>query len=380
MRGSITRRGKHSWRLKFDTERDPVTGKRTTRLITHRGTRKQAEAELARLLTAHDAGTLVEPSKTTLAVYLRKWIETAATLHLTPKSAERYRGLVQHQILPHLGMLALQKLKPAHIADWHGLLLREGGKGGTPLAAKSVQYAHRVLHKALSDAVRHELLIRNPAAVVAPPRAASSKIEILTADQVKSVLTALRPTAIYPHVAVLLATGLRRGELCGLQWHDIDLDAARLRVERAIERTGAGLRIKEPKTRSGRRTITLSTGTIDVLREHRQATLETRMALGVGRLPDDAFVFGAPDGSLITPDRLTQTWRRALVALDLPRVSLHALRHTHASALISAGTDIVTTSRRLGHGSPAITLAVYAHLFHHSDETAAKAIDAILGL
>ena len=208
------------------------------------------------------------------------------------------------------------------------------------------------------------------------------EIEILTRDEVKTVLTTLRSAAhpIYPHVAVLLATGLRRGELCGLQWRDVDLDAGRLRVERAIERTGAGLRIKAPKTRSGRLTITISTGTVDVLREHRQATLETRMALGLGRLPDDAFIFGTPDGRLINPNQLTTAWRRAVVALGLPRVSLHALRHTHASGLISIGTDVVSVSRRLGHGNPAITLRVYAHLFSRNDETAAKAIDQILGL
>ena len=336
MRGSLTRRGAHSWRLKFDIERDPATDKRITKYVTIRGTRKQAEAELARLLAAHGAGTLVEPSKMTVAVYLRSWLTTAATLTLSPKTTERYTELVTLQIVPWLGAFPLQRLKPVQIAEWHATLLREGGKGGTPLAARTVNHAHKVLSKALRDAVKHEVISRNPAAATTPPRVTAPEIEILTADQVKAVLAALRPTAIYAPVAVLLATGLRRGELCGLQWRDVELDAGRLRVERAIERTiKQGLRIKAPKTKSGRRMITLSSGTVDVLREHRQTTLETRMALGLGRLPDDAFVFGTPDGDLIDPHKLTRDWTRALITLDLPRVTLHALRHTHASALIA---------------------------------------------
>ena len=138
MRGSIIRRGKHSWRLKFDTERDPVTGKRITKLVTVRGSRKQAEAELARLLAAHGAGTLIEPSKATIAVYMRSWIETAATLVLSPKTAERYRQIIEQQIIPHLGAFGLQRLKPAHLTEWHARLLREGGKDGAPLASGTV--------------------------------------------------------------------------------------------------------------------------------------------------------------------------------------------------------------------------------------------------
>ena len=178
MIGNIIRRGKNSWRLKFDAApRDPVTSKRTVRFATVRGTKKQAEAELARLLSAHDAGTLVEPSKTTLAAYMRTWIETAATLKLTPKTAERYRQLIERQILPHLGALPLQKLKPVHVANWHATLLKAGGHTGGPLSARTVGHAHRVLHKALADATRHELLTRNVASLVSPPKVTDDEIE-----------------------------------------------------------------------------------------------------------------------------------------------------------------------------------------------------------
>jgi integrase len=381
MRGHIRRRGVHSWRLKFDLGRDPATGRRLTRFATVRGTKRQAEAELARLVAAHDAGTLVEPSRTSLADYLRSWIETAATLKLSPKTAERYRQLIDCQIVPHLGAHPLQKLKAAHVAAWHAVLLREGGKGCSPLMARTVGHAHRVLHKALADAARYELLTRNPAALVSPPKVTGAAIDILSAEQVKAVVAAMRDTSIYPQIVVLLSTGMRRGELMGLQWGDLDLETGKLRIERAIEKTKAqGLRIKAPKTRHGRRRITLPAGAVEVLRQHRKTQIELRLALGLGRLPADAFVFGTVEGAPRDPDRITQDWKRFAAARGLPKVTLHALRHTHASALIAAGADPVTVSRRLGHGSPVITMAVYAHLFDRNDESAAKAIDAVIGI
>jgi integrase len=258
MRGNITRRGASSWRLKIDIGRD-AAGNRLIRYWTVRGSRKQAQAELARLVAAHDEGRLVEPTKATIGDYMRSWLETAATLTLAAKTAERYRQLIEHQIVPHLGSLPLQKLKPVHIANWHAALKKTGA-----LSARTIGHAHRVLHKALADAVRHELITRNPASVVSPPKVTAGEVAILDADQVKAVLGAMRNTVIYPQIVVLLSTGMRRGEIAGLQWADLDLDAGKLRIERAIEKTKAhGLRIKQPKTKHGRRSIALPASAVE---------------------------------------------------------------------------------------------------------------------
>jgi integrase len=380
MTGNITRRGERSWRLKFDAGRDPASGKRLTRLVTVRGTKREAQLELTRQLAALDAGTLVEPSKATLADYLNGWIEMAATLTLSPKTSERYRQLIGQQVIPHLGAYPLQKLRASHVATWHATLLKSGGKEGHALSARTVGHAHRVLHKALEDACRREVIGRNPVAIVSPPRVAPTEMAALSGEEVKAVLAAMKDTSIYTHVVVLLSTGVRRGELMGLQWGDVDLDAGKLRIERSIEKTKAGLRVKAPKTRHGRRLITLPSSAVAVLREHRKAQLELRLALGAGRPSDDAFVFGSIDGKPRDPDRITQDWKRFAAARGLPRVTLHALRHSHASALIASGTDPVTVSRRLGHGSPTVTMSVYAHLFGRSDEAAAEAMDAAMGL
>ena len=164
MRGNITRRGKSSWRLKFD---DPIGCERRTRYVTVKGTKRDAERELARLLSEADRGSLVEPSKLTLADYLRQWLDNSH--ELSPKTTERYRQLAEQQIVPHLGGILLQKLKPAHVQQWHSAILKAGGEKGRPLSARTVGHAHRVLHRALQRAVESETLSRNVASAVRPP-------------------------------------------------------------------------------------------------------------------------------------------------------------------------------------------------------------------
>ena len=376
--GNITRRGKTSWRLKFEAgERDLATGKRRTRYVTVHGTKKAAQLEMIRLLAEVETVTAVEPSKMTVAEYLRGWLNRAA--RLAPKTMERYRELAEKQIIPHIGSLPLQKLRPLHIADWHAVLLRSGGKNGRPLAARTVGHAHRVLHSALAHATKLEALSRNVAGILSPPKVEAQEVESLTEAQIADVLVLLKDHPLYPIVAVAFGTGMRRGELCALQWRHVDLDRAAIEVEHSMEETNAGLRVKSPKSRHGRRRITLPSSVIETLRTHRLRQIELRLALGLGRLGSDDLVFALEDGSPLPPDRLSQRWRRAVVLLGLPPVTFHAWRHAHASALIAAGLDILTISRRLGHGSPGITLAIYAHKFKNTDSGAAQAMDAAMG-
>jgi integrase len=149
-------------------------------------------------------------------------------------------------------------------------------------------------------------------------------------------------------------------------------------VKRSLEETKAGLRFKPPKSKRGRRTISLPPSAVALLREHRRRQLELRLALGLGKPGPDALVFCRPDGSPLSPDNLSRDWIRACKSLGLRRVMFHALRHTHVSALIAAGLDVVAISRRIGHGSPNVTLGTYGHLFRNTDVAAANAIEATL--
>jgi len=159
---------------------------------------------------------LVEPSKITIKEHINSWLDGGH--QMAPKTVERYRELAENQIYPHLGMITLQKLKPARVAKWHADLLKTGSKKGKPLSARTVGHAHRVLHRALEQALEHELINRNVATIIAPPAVEAEEVEILSADEVQTVLGKLEGHLLYPIVAVDLATGLRRGELLALAW------------------------------------------------------------------------------------------------------------------------------------------------------------------
>jgi integrase len=202
------------------------------------------------------------------------------------------------------------------------------------------------------------------------------EIEIIREDEIKAVLQKLRGRAMYMIATLGLATGMRRGELLALRWSDVNLDDGKLRVEQSLEQTKAGLRFKSPKTKHGRRTITIPPSIVAELRLHRKKQQERRLALGAGKAPADALVFPTWDFAVRSPNALTKKWSVAMAAAGLS-ISLHALRHTHASSLIAAGVDVLTISRRLGHASPTVTLGVYGHLFSNTDDRAAQVIEEL---
>lgn len=384
MRGNITRRGRDSWRLKFDLPRGP-DGKRRSEFVTVKGKRRDAEAKLSELVTAVHRESYVEPSKLTIAEHVEARVaQWEASGSIGAKTAERYRELLAGQIAPHLGAHKVQSLKPADIEAWHTTLRTKGRKDGSGgVGAHTIRGAHRVLSKALRDAVRFNLALRNAAGKEGQtaPRSASgeSEIEIISLDRLPDLLAKLRGRAIYPKVITALFTGARRGELLALRWSAVDLDAKLARIREALEETKAhGLRFKPTKTKSGRRDIELPDIVVEALRDHRRQQLEQRVAMGLGKLADDALVFPALDGGPQSPRALSGDWGEVADAIAFGGVTFHALRHTHASMLIDAGVDVVRISRRLGHASPNITLQVYAHLFQKHDSKSAAAINATL--
>jgi integrase len=376
MRGHIRKRGAVSWELKFDLGIDPLTGKRQIRYQSVKGTRKEAQAKLTELLSEAARGVLVDPNKETLDAFMQRWDRDWASHNVSLKTAERYRQLIVNQIRPHLGAMPVQKIKPVHLNSLYSTLLQSGSIEGGTLSALTVGHVHRLLRRMLGHAAQWGVIASNPAALVGPPRVAQTEIEIIREDEIKIVLDALRGRnpVLYTIAAVALATGARRGELLALRWKDIDLDGGKLRIEQSLEQTRAGLAFKSPKTRHGRRTVTIPPAPVADLRAHWKAMQEQRLALGLGRSAPDDLVFTMWDGSPRKPNALTNDWLRASAVIGR-RISLHALRHTHASSLIAAGVDILTISRRLGHANPKITLSVYGHLYANTDDKAAQAVE-----
>jgi integrase len=375
MTGHVRRRSERSWEIKFDLGTDSLTGKRRIRYVAFKGTKRAAELELARLVSQNAAGEGVDPSKSTVAEFADRWERDWATANVGPKTLERYRQLIRLYVKPNIGAVRIQKLRAVHLNELYSTLLRSGGRNGSALSARSVGHVHRVLHRALGHAATWGVVAQNVASLVAPPPVPDNEIEILTEEQIGTILRHLEGRTLRPIVSFLLGTGARRGEALALRWGDVDFQKNTVRIERSLEQTKGSIRIKSPKTKSGRRNVKISPWLAAELRAHRARQDERRLSFGLGRAPDETPVFAKWNGELRSPSRLSQDFAAAMDALKID-CTLHGLRHTHVSQLIAAGLDVLTISRRIGHASPAITLNVYSHMFSNTDTRAAEIMEA----
>jgi integrase len=379
--GHIRARGKGSWELKFESgPRDPATGRRKIQYVSFRGTKRAAQVKLGELVAAVSNGSYIEQSKVTVAEHVRARVDQWEAAHdpatktgISGLTAEGYRALVDTHVVPHLGAKLIQKLTTLDIESWHTTLRGRVG-------ARTIERAHRVLSTALKDGVRHGLLLKNVAAIQGAPKVDQTEVPVVRKERIGELIDKLRGHALYPIAITSLFTGMRRNEALALRYGvHVDLDTKVIRIREALEETKAhGIQVKPPKTKAGRRDVSMPEIVVDALRDHRRAQLELRMALGAGKMPDDALVFPDDEGGYQAPRAFSQRWARVAAAIGMPEVTFHALRHTHASQLIDAGIDIVMISKRLGHSKPDITLRIYAHLFSSDDSKASDAINAAL--
>jgi len=371
MKGHIRERSPGKWAIVIDVP-DPQSGQRRRKWHAFRGTKREAQRECARLIAEIGKGTYVERSKMSVAEFVASRIDQwQAAGDITARSAERYRSSLKLQITPHIGSRSLQRLTRLDLEAWHTTLRNAGS------AARTIGAAHRVLGRALSDAEGDGLVVRNVAKLQRAPKVKAGEVTIVR--DVAALIEALKGTQLYVLAVTALFTGLRLGELLALRDGRVDLDRGVIQVREALEPVAGSILFKTPKTKSGRRDITLPAIVIETLRAHRRELLETRMRLGLGRLGPDDLLFARPDGSPLKPTSISVAWAIFADRIGMPEVTFHALRHTHASQLIAQDVDIVTISKRLGHANPNVTLAVYAHLFASDDSRASAAINNALG-
>jgi integrase len=377
--GHIRQRGRQSWELKFDLGRDPATGKRVSRHVTFRGTKREAQAELNRLLNRRNEGTYVDPTKMSVGEYLEHWLSVDIERRVAAKTALRHRGIIKHQIIPRLGNVPVRKLTATHIEAFEAQLQRsgyvKGSKAGEGLTAQTILHVHRTLSQALAHAVKTGVLFKNPTEQVKPPRPARREIAILSKPEIAMVLRAAEPTWLYLPVLVSVTTGMRRGELLGLRWSDLDLNSARLTVNQSLERVKGKTIFKSPKTTTSRRTVTLPALTVEALKEHRAAQAAERLQLGLGK-PE--LVFSRSDGSPLDPDSVTKAFDRLIEATGVRRITFHSLRHTHISHQLMDGVHVKVVSERAGHASISTTLSVYAAFIPTMQADAAHGVDVWL--
>jgi integrase len=289
-----------------------------------------------------------------------------------PRTALRYRQLLDLHVVPVIGSVKLAKLRPAHVQQV------VDGASASGLAPRTVAGVYRTLHGALAQGVRWQLLAVNAAAAVRPPRTERPKLHAADTAKVAKVLDAARGTRLYVPLAVAASTGLRRGELLALRWSEVDLDAGSLRVTASLQRSGTDLAFLPPKTDRGRRTVGIPPATVALLRRYRKEQAERRLFLGEAWADLD-LVIERGDGEPFPPDSLSRDWYRLVRRIGLPGLRLHDLRHAYATALLSAGVHPKVASEALGHSSVSLTMDTYQHLMPIMQDAATRAIEEALG-
>ncbi len=371
MRGHIRKRG-DSWVVVIELSRDPKTGKRRQQWTSFKGTKKQAERELNASLVRLEQGIHIKPTKITVGEYLESWLQDYVETNTSPRTQHRYSQIVRVHLIPEFGAFPLVALQPHHIQTYYANALKTGHqrtKGG--LSPSTVHYHHRVLFEALKHAVKREILVRNVAEAVDAPRPIHKEMATLGPESVNLFLETAEESPHYLIFYTAIYTGLRRGEMLGLRWCDVDLDFGTLSIVQTLQHLHSGEYIfKEPKSRKGRRQIALSPSLAILLRGHKQKQESLRIFAGYTFTPTD-LVFSHADGSPIRPNTVTRAFTIIARSIGLEGVRFHDLRHAHATLMLRQGIHPKIVSERLGHASISMTLDIYSHVLPGLQEAAA---------
>jgi integrase len=381
MRGYTAKKGSRYYAVIYEGV-DPRTGKERRRWYPA-GTRKgDAERLVTELMKRKNDGDYRPPDRITLGSYLiDKWLP-AKKAQLRPSTFDSYSRNIDRHVIPAIGRIPLQRLTPEDLDGFYTTLAEGGPDEHRALAPKTIHLIHEMLHKALADAERKGSIVRNVADLADPPKLSSAKkqaMNVWDADQLRQFLDSIKQHRLHAAYYLAANTGMRRGEVLGLRWRDVDLDARRLSVHQALVSVAYAVQIADVKTGSGRRTIDIDTRTIGVLRSWRKRQLEERLALGALH-EDHGLVFARPEGTPIHPDLFSKTFDRMTASSDLPVIRLHDLRHSHASLLLRSGVPVKVVSERLGHATPAFTMTVYQHVLPGMQAEAASTFaDLVFG-
>jgi integrase len=381
MKGTVNRRptrgGRARWEFCFDLAKDAVTGKR--RRVTKAGfeTKREAEHAMAVALAEHYAQPAKQDEQLmpTFVEFFERWHHEVVIRQHSPKTAERSEEQAQYAIRLY-GNTPLDQLSTQQLQTDQGRMLDHGGRvtkqhpRGRPLSQTTVRHVSFVVQACLEQAVDWGLIEKNAMKKVKKPKRLKREPAVADRDGFERLLKVVAGTSIYAPIMLYMGTGMRRGELCSFQWPDIDWAKATFYVSKSLEETKQGLRVKS--TKSGRpRRIPVDPGVLAVLRDHQREQEEHRALYGPDYRSDLNLVFARPDGYYYSPDKLGTRIKAALRKAGLGSLSLHSLRHSHASELISQGTPITAVSERLGHANPNITYGIYAHAMPADHQAAA---------
>lgn len=350
--GSIYRRQDGRWTAAYYVP--DRFGKRRRRYV-YGDSPEAVEEALVRIRQQVKSGTPVAPAGLTLGDYLSEWLEQVAAPRVRPSTLYGYRHSIDRYLVPRLGRKRLGALTARDVRQFLAGVAREG------VGERTAQHAHATLRAALEDAVREEMIPRNVAKLVRAPRPVVTERQPLTVDQVRTLLRATRGHRLHALFVAVAVLGLRRSELLGLRWEDLDLDEGVLRVRRGLHRVNGELTVMPTKTRRSERVVPLPALVVRALQEHRQRQEVERAALGA-RWPDLGYVFTTPIGTPIDPRNCTRMVQAAVRRVGLPAVRLHDFRHGCVSVLLSLGVPPRTVMEIVGHATLEMTMNLYAHV------------------
>ena len=370
--GSIRKRPDGRWEGRYTAGRDPETGKTVYKNVLGK-TQAEVKVKLKQAIQESTEVDALKAAQYTVGQWMDVWFENYAKIKVRPSSHQTYRGYIDNHIKPNIGKIPLGKLTTLELQKLYKKLLSKGrvdrieAKGQPKgLSPKTVRNIHQVISSAMDFAKAQKLIAVNPTDGCALPKLEHREMKTLPVEQLASFLREAKESGVFEMYYIELATGLRRGELLGLKWEDLDLEQGTLRVQRQVSRINGEVVEAPLKTKNSYRTISLGTDAVGILKEQRK------------KCGSSEYVFPSPTGGPISPDSVIQMLHRVLKRAGLPKVRFHDLRHTFATVALQNGVDIKTVSGMLGHYSAGFTLDTYAHVTTQAQREAAKTMGSVL--
>ncbi len=361
-RGNPFKRG-NTWTILYYPI-DPKTGKKKQRWKGGFKTKKEAQDAIYEINAKINSNTYIEPTKMTLAKYLNKWYDSHCKPRLSSNTLRGYRVNIENHIIPNIGYIPIQQLSKGEIQKFYFDIYDDGSNKDEDsvkkLSAKSILYIHRVLNKALKDAVIDGILIKNPAEGVTRPTVRKFQNDIYDINMLKSLLEVVKGTDLHIPVALGVSLGLRRGEVLGLQWRNINFNTGKIEIRQQISYNEQKkvIELTTLKTENSIRTLPVPKGLMELLQEHKEEQETIKKLVGTDYFDSD-LVCCYNDGSPFNPKNFSKKFKRFLEKNNLPLIRFHDLRHSYATLMLETNVDLKVTSAMLGHSSVTITADIY---------------------
>ncbi len=371
--GNIRKRKDGRWEGRYTAGINPENGKQIFKNVLGK-TQAEVKEKLKKALADSQQLDLAKQGKYTVGSWMDAWFENVAKIKVRPSSHQTYRGYIDNHIKPNIGNIPLEKLTTMELQKLYRKLLTSGrverieaehqSKG---LSAKTVRNINQVISSAMNLAVAQKIILENPTNACSLPRVEHKEMQTISAEQLQVFLEEAKRSGVYEMYYIDLSTGLRRGELLGLKWEDIDMQQGIIRVRRQVSRIDGKIVEAPLKTKNSYRAVTISPQAIEVLKSQKEKI-------------NDEYVFPSPNGGPISPDSVNNMLHRVLDRAGIPRVRFHDMRHTFATLALQNGVDIKTVSGMLGHFSAGFTLDTYAHVTTSAQKEAAQTMGNVLSL